>query len=1291
MSYYRTDLEQEFGPSAANTNPNPFFGGVGDIAQGAMYGVAESAHSVWNLLDSMTFDMLPDWDEQTIIEAPTSTLGAMAGGITQFVVPYMGVTGAIGMASKAALSLKFPGGVVRALNYLDGNQATSIARSVQAARLKGNGTLGMAHMAMGAAAGNMGRSVLKGAVTDFVAFEGSDERLSNLIEKEPSLANPITAFLAADEEDSEMLGRLKNVLEGAALGFATDAVLDSIRAVRVRNKILNAGGTREEAAQAMLNKLDDSYQSRRAQESLEDKIVFRNEEEKTFSFVSAGGDVVEATGSELDGLTESIVKSLDEELHERLAAKVPENSGDFSDLPEPGSPGFEQDKVDLGGYDEITPEDLDKADYVGSATRYIPETRDVRPRSALKRELEARGLERYEENLSMMTGDDGFSSRLIRALNDYEPPSRPVGEKQINALAEAIAGSRDLAGKKQQEFQRALVDLAASSKDVYNAGVKVFMWRVYAERFAQELAPYLDALSRNPNVTTDQFAKVASYVKHYDGIRQGVRDVYSEFGLGLSRAGIEIDEDVIGQTMQDVETLSPVAVMAKMADDPESADPERMKALIDELATLLGSEHVDDNMKALEEWQQSSRMKKGMAAVQEYHINSLLSGISTHAVNVTSGVIMSFWQPIEGMLGAGLERAIAAGTGDTVRAEAASKLLRKEFGTISALFGEFTEAYRLVKQSNGSDGWASLSMLEGRFVSPLDQTLGKTMFSPLVHAIKFPTKALEMEDRFFKIWNGRARARAHLTAEWSGRIEPSMLGERVTESLNQMAKVRGDIKQRAMVAKQLQLEAEDRAVLQGMDPEGVDGAKWTEAELDDMMEAKAEGVLQGQRATFTQKRDEGLFGSLADAANLLRNRHPLAKFFIPFVNTPTNIVDYGWDRTAGGVLAAAGESLRFTAKQIGIPMDESTARFSRIQRELMSSDMQVRARARAKVAFGFGAVGTVAYMTSLPPDEEGMPMITGSEPSNYNVAKSLKEAGWQPYSIRIGGTYVSYARLDPIATLLGAVVDASRYIQENADEQSTATQYAQAIMMSSAVSIGNNLTSKTYLKGLTDVLSFAMDPDRNAEHLAGSLIQTAVPSISGAFARAIDPEIREKRDIADRLIARIPGWSKTLPTQRNILGEPIKMDHQAWAAFLPTRFSRVKDKIVDRELAQFAYGFSVPETTKGGMDLLDEQYNIGDQAAYDRWTELSGKVRIGGLDLRQRLRKLIQSSSYQKLTPDDDENGNRSPRIPLIKREIRRYRERAWKQILQEQPRLRSDIRKRTQTLKARREGRLGF
>lgn len=76
------------------------------------------------------------------------------------------------------------------------------------------------------------RAYLNGAIADLAVFDGHEERLANLIQEVPELDNPVTEFLAADEEDTEIEGRLKNVLEGGALGLVADGLIQGIRAVR---------------------------------------------------------------------------------------------------------------------------------------------------------------------------------------------------------------------------------------------------------------------------------------------------------------------------------------------------------------------------------------------------------------------------------------------------------------------------------------------------------------------------------------------------------------------------------------------------------------------------------------------------------------------------------------------------------------------------------------------------------------------------------------------------------------------------------------------------------------------------------------------------------------------------------------------------------------------------------------------------------------------------------------------------------------------------------------------------
>jgi peptidoglycan hydrolase-like protein with peptidoglycan-binding domain len=82
-------------------------------------------------------------------------------------------------------------------------------------------------------AGKVGKAMAQGAIADFTAFDPHEERLSNFLsDLDPDKRVPFLDFLAADKEDSEIVGRAKNAVEGLGLGVATDAVLTSLRAIR---------------------------------------------------------------------------------------------------------------------------------------------------------------------------------------------------------------------------------------------------------------------------------------------------------------------------------------------------------------------------------------------------------------------------------------------------------------------------------------------------------------------------------------------------------------------------------------------------------------------------------------------------------------------------------------------------------------------------------------------------------------------------------------------------------------------------------------------------------------------------------------------------------------------------------------------------------------------------------------------------------------------------------------------------------------------------------------------------
>lgn len=80
--------------------------------------------------------------------------------------------------------------------------------------------------------GSIGTAAAAGAISDVAVFDGHEERLSNMIESFPALQNPVTEFLAADEDDGEIEGRIKSVIEGAGVGILFDSLMVGLRGIR---------------------------------------------------------------------------------------------------------------------------------------------------------------------------------------------------------------------------------------------------------------------------------------------------------------------------------------------------------------------------------------------------------------------------------------------------------------------------------------------------------------------------------------------------------------------------------------------------------------------------------------------------------------------------------------------------------------------------------------------------------------------------------------------------------------------------------------------------------------------------------------------------------------------------------------------------------------------------------------------------------------------------------------------------------------------------------------------------
>ncbi|HKJ03696.1 MAG TPA: hypothetical protein VJ997_14615, partial [Longimicrobiales bacterium] len=172
--------------------------------------------------------LIPGVDDPGFSEGPRifgrskSLVGGFLEVATQVAIPYAAFSKALGAA----------GFLGRGLSSAGAESAVGYAQRL--------GLLGR----------SAGRALAAGAAADFVAFDGNEERLSNLIQQVPALQNPISAYLQADQSDSEAEGRLKNALEGLGLGAIVEGLTGAFRATRAYRRALADGADSAQALEA---------------------------------------------------------------------------------------------------------------------------------------------------------------------------------------------------------------------------------------------------------------------------------------------------------------------------------------------------------------------------------------------------------------------------------------------------------------------------------------------------------------------------------------------------------------------------------------------------------------------------------------------------------------------------------------------------------------------------------------------------------------------------------------------------------------------------------------------------------------------------------------------------------------------------------------------------------------------------------------------------------------------------------------------------------------------------------
>ena len=414
-----------------------------------------------------------------------------------------------------------------------------------------------------------------------------------------------------------------------------------------------------------------------------------------------------------------------------------------------------------------------------------------------------------------------------------------------------------------------------------------------------------------------------------------------------------------------------------------------------------------------------------------------------------------------------------------------------------------------------------------------------------------------------------------------------------------------------------------------------------------LQKASAEVERRVREATWKREYDDmaessvlgtQLVGNIGKATASAVSHVPLLQLVVPFIRTPTNLLAFVTDRNPVGRAYSWWQAAK-------------------------AGDKDAAAEAAGRLA-----TGTVLYTTGIVLAANGM--ITGRGPKDPDLRKQLLASGWQPYSFRLGDTYLSYGRNDPISTFLGLVADtyeiAANTYDPTPEDQDALMKVATAVVGS----VANNVTNKSYLRGIVTTLGALTGDEAEWQKLQRQYAGALVPNfLAQVDQTTLDPDIREVRSMMDAIRSRVPVFGETVDRLRNPLGEPIKGNETAYSIFLPgTASTRTKDP-VKRELADSLIAVGSPRSTlPGGIDLRSIKLKNG-QSAYDRLQELTGQVKVGGKTVRDQLAALIQSPFYKEL-PALGQDDISSPRVSLVRGYVGNYRKAAMQQLLKESPEL---------------------
>jgi hypothetical protein len=698
----------------------------------------------------------------------------------------------------------------------------------------------------GAVALESGKAALAGAI----AFDPHEARLSNLLQDTP-LANPITAWLAADPTDSAAWGRVKSAMESIGLDAA---IIGSLKLGGTVWKKLKAGDT------AGASRTITDFERKRAAEP---EAGVEVDEVELPAQPSADIEPIPAQSATE---TQPLATATDEVNSESVPVKAPEGQPEAQQVAVTPEPSLEPQAVK-------PPIAFTAEDMVGNPAR--PGFQDV-ARPGLLDDVDVH-LENAEKDWDAVRtyGDTGKALASGKQFRDMGALwSRFRTDTDVQQYMELAVAHK--AGKLEADGFKVRLTDRELQKQVEGFAELAGEDPAQLYGLLQSAGEAARTLTAKMQVAGSLSAKAFTDASLL-ALRRRIGD-FSEFGsLAEMEAEIARRFQLATEFLKITDDIRAQGGRTVRANRGKPFDPSLFEGVSKERFYDLLAESGGSPIQ-LKRLADPTLYRKLLDTVNYMRISSLVSGPKTQLINVLSNGYMVAARPMERIIGS-IPGAVAGN-------QASRMLLKENLRQYTYMTSSFADGFsQAVKAFTRNDGLLtphSSAELRGDVATawqvPGTQAFGKGYFRPF--------------DSFGNIFYNAISI--PLSAAGAG---PRALGT-VDELVKQTV-------YRSKVAARAHMEGVEQAVEQGLSGKAYKEyiMRHVEKRLDDAFDTEGRGLDAGalREANITTFQQELLPGTLGKAVQgfVSSESSQFTRLVLPFVKTPTNVIRYAWKMTPG--------------------------------------------------------------------------------------------------------------------------------------------------------------------------------------------------------------------------------------------------------------------------------------------------------------------------------------------------------------------------------------------------------